>query len=170
MDGDRLAVKPMPHLGLVDVARFLTSFSVGDDCWEWSGKKLLPTGYGRFNYGKSWFLAHRVAWRYWHGPVPKGLVVRHKCDHKPCVRPDHLELGTTQDNERDKVIRGKHYQAIKTHCPRGHVYDESNTYRNPTTGHRTCKACRAAWWATHTTLSSRRRSGNLREELIGASN
>jgi hypothetical protein len=33
---------------------------------------------------------------------------------------------------------------VETHCFNGHLYDEANTYRNPRTGKRFCRACRAA--------------------------
>ena len=38
--------------------------------------------------------------------VPKGLVVRHKCDNPPCFRLSHLELGTYSENNMDASERG----------------------------------------------------------------
>lgn len=37
----------------------------------------------------------------------EGFVVRHKCDNPRCINPDHLEIGTYLDNERDKIERGR---------------------------------------------------------------
>ena len=51
--------------------------------------------------------AHRAAWEIANGPVPEGLVVRHKCDNRPCINLDHLELGTSKDNAMDRVTRGR---------------------------------------------------------------
>lgn len=50
--------------------------------------------------------AHRWVWEAANGPIPKGMVVRHKCDNRPCHRLSHLELGSVADNNRDAVERG----------------------------------------------------------------
>jgi hypothetical protein len=70
-------------------------------CWEWIG--LRKEGYGIYNRKT----VHRLAYELLHGPIPVGMIVRHKCDTRNCWNPDHLELGTTQDNIQDKVLRGR---------------------------------------------------------------
>lgn len=76
--------------------------SDGGGCWEWGGF-TTGSGYGRFA-GKA---AHRLAYETWVGTIPEGHVVRHKCDNRPCINPDHLETGTQADNARDRVERGR---------------------------------------------------------------
>lgn len=76
------------------------------DCIEWTGLKDRK-GYGRIGVDGSTLAAHRVAYAEFVGPVPDGLVVRHKCDNPPCINPDHLEVGTQADNARDMVERGR---------------------------------------------------------------
>lgn len=53
--------------------------------------------------------AHRAAWElaYPEACIPKGLFVLHKCDVRHCCRPDHLFLGTQQDNMDDMVSKGR---------------------------------------------------------------
>jgi HNH endonuclease len=66
-------------------------------------------GYGRFQAGRSESAvittAHRLAWTLARGPVPEGLVVRHRCDEPLCVAIDHLELGTSAENNWDALER-----------------------------------------------------------------
>lgn len=78
-------------------------------CWLWTGYKTGPGGmlYGQFTINYQRDKAHRWAWRFLVGEIPKGLYVCHKCDVPLCVRPDHLFLGTAMDNFRDSVAKGR---------------------------------------------------------------
>src|SRR5947209_19331427 len=82
--------------------RFWPKVQKGSDCWEWkAGRKGGKFRYGIITIHSKDELAHRVAWKLTNGPIPDGLWVLHKCDNPPCVRPDHLFLGTQEDNNRD---------------------------------------------------------------------
>lgn len=75
-------------------------------CWLWTGL-VNEWGYGMWGV-KHWpRSAHRMSWQITHGPIPKGLKVLHHCDNPPCVRPDHLFLGTDKDNHDDMVRKGR---------------------------------------------------------------
>lgn len=51
-----------------------------------------------------------------YGNIPKGMVIRHKCDHPYCCNIEHLEIGTRLDNVRDMIERGRDaYHKPKTH-------------------------------------------------------
>ena len=78
-------------------------------CWEWNGKRN-KYGYGRFSakrLGITETMAHRVMYELYVGPIPDGLMIRHKCDNPPCVNPAHLLPGTNLDNVRDMMERGR---------------------------------------------------------------
>jgi hypothetical protein len=42
-----------------------------------------------------------------NGEIPPGMWVLHHCDNPPCVRPDHLFLGTQSDNMQDMIRKGR---------------------------------------------------------------
>ena len=75
-----------------------------DECWPWLGS-FLPSGYGAFWLGHNNVTAHRASYMLLVGQIPDGLMVRHACDHKWCVNPAHLSVGTHADNMADKVER-----------------------------------------------------------------
>ena len=73
-------------------------------CWLWQGSKDAD-GYGRAFHAKR--LAHRVSYEEFIGPIPEGLSALHRCDVRCCVNPEHLFLGTQQDNMKDMYIKGR---------------------------------------------------------------
>ncbi len=76
-------------------------------CWEWIGCRD-KNGYGKTrDADKSHIRTHRVSWILHNGPIPEGLWVLHRCDNPPCVRPDHLWLGTAKDNSEDMFKKGR---------------------------------------------------------------
>ena len=77
-----------------------------NECWEWLSNKNI-CGYGSVTWDWKVLSTHRVAYRLCRGPIPKGLLVRHTCDNRACVNPNHLLLGTVKDNVADRVRRGR---------------------------------------------------------------
>lgn len=119
--------------------------TLGTECWIWTGcKTRFGHGQiGRGGRGTGLIPSHRVSWEMHNAPVPDGLWVLHHCDNPPCVRPDHLFLGTHQDNMHDMVRKGRHTSTKKTHCPRGHKYADDNLTLT-SRGARACRQCSRA--------------------------
>lgn len=119
---------------MIQEDRFFSHIDKTNNCWLWLGAKN-NNGYGLVGSGGKCFLAHRISWELRNGEIPENMCVLHKCDNPACVNPDHLWIGTQLENiadmdkkKRRVISRGaSHCNSIKTHCPRGHEYNEENT-------------------------------------------
>lgn len=90
--------------------RFWARVQKSDGCWIWTGNRTYQ-GYGS-TYNAGYYEgkregAHRIAYRLTYGDFPKELLVCHHCDNPPCVRPDHLFLGSNKDNLLDAKNKGR---------------------------------------------------------------
>ena len=80
-------------------------------CWEWQG--YTRNGYGRTTIGsrkdgtRHTISVHRLAYITWVGEIPQGFEVCHKCDNPCCINPEHLFVGTRQDNIDDRERKGR---------------------------------------------------------------
>ena len=77
----------------------------GTGCLEWTAHKRR--GYGSIKHEGKLKYAHRLSYELFVGPVPKGALVCHRCDNPACIEPSHLFTGSTLDNVRDKVRKGR---------------------------------------------------------------
>lgn len=77
----------------------------GPQCWKWLGS--FRNGYGQIEINYKTIGAHRVSYELQHGSIPLGFLVRHSCDNKWCVNPEHLSVGTPKDNTHDAMERGR---------------------------------------------------------------
>lgn len=126
-------------------------------CWLWTGH-VQHQGYGRLWSAdrQGMILATHVALAIAGRPVPPRMMACHRCDvwgvGPACVNPDHLFVGSNQDNQIDYVAKGLNEKTRRTHCVRGHPLTPANVFlrasRNGRPGRncRTCNVERASEW------------------------
>lgn len=145
------------HPSLQEVGPFFDKVEIPpdpDDCWLWVGAR---SGGG---YGYLWNSslkrvqrAHRIAYELFHGAIPAGRELDHRCNIPACVNPAHL-MATTH---RANILRSHapHAEnARKTHCIRGHLLNGDNVYQRRDRRGRMCRRC--------SLLRQRRRVARLR--------
>lgn len=82
-----------------------------DSCWEWRGK--YSGGYGYYFHKGKKYSMHRLMYQLWYGQIPKGMVIRHMCHNPQCCNPNHLKVGTHQQNMDDMKKAGRQGTASK---------------------------------------------------------
>ena len=89
--------------------RHIISDMTDDDCW-FTDYAPMPNGYVRISLGyyRGYIGIHRMAWEAHNAqPIPPGMYVMHSCDNPGCCNPNHLSIGTPQDNITDKRLKGR---------------------------------------------------------------
>lgn len=90
----------------MDAERFWAKVDRSGECWVWTGPKH-SAGYGLLRFNGKQISAHRLAWQLVGGQIWPGLCICHHCDNPPCVRPEHLFIGSHRDNMRDRRYKNQ---------------------------------------------------------------
>ena len=105
-----------------DKKRFHSYYKIIDGCFVWQNY-LDKDGYGTFYLRKRARRAHRVAYYFANGDIPKDMVIDHICKVRNCVNTDHLRLVTQKENTMNNSNSIGAVNARKIFCNYGHPFD-----------------------------------------------
>lgn len=100
----------------------------------------LTLGGGR----KQIVTVHRLVMLTFVGPRPKGMQIAHGDGDKTNNDLTNLRYATPKENSQDTLRHGRHPEARKTHCIRGHALSGDNVARRKDKPNaRICRTCRS---------------------------
>lgn len=130
-----------------NLLNFRTNHNLETGCWEYQG--VNSSGYGQIQIDGTFYYVHRLSMmiQLKSESIPDNLHTLHKCNNRCCWNPEHLYLGTNDDNIDDMVRagRGRSGNSDKTHCKHGHEFTPANTYycMGSHGERRQCRTCKA---------------------------
>jgi hypothetical protein len=85
-------------------------------CWEWVHSRdakgyAVVSPYHQRGTGES--RVARLVWVLLFGGIREGMWICHRCDNPPCCNPDHLFIGTPQDNNLDTSRKGRKQRRMR---------------------------------------------------------
>lgn len=136
------------RLDYVDLDLAMSDYTINDKgCHIYNGRKDKD-GYAVFTmyYPIQMYRLNRVALAIKLNKTYEELNLSlHTCHDTSCINGDHLYEGTHYDNNHDSMNCGTNVclkEKAKTHCPSGHEYNDSNTYKALGSNKRGCTICR----------------------------
>lgn len=121
------------------VSRFMKRSRFVDGHWIWDGAKNKKTRHGLVSINGKLVYLHRFIFCLSNNlDYNDNFFACHKpeCNIPNCWNPSHIYKGDGSSNIKDIVNLGYHKEAIKTHCPRGHIL-----YHKAKNGKRICIEC-----------------------------
>ena len=141
---------------------FWTSVNKTESCWLWT-KSRDKDGYGKASKKHRSLRAHQYAWILTYGPIPDGQHILHRCDNPPCVRPDHLFVGTQADNVQDAMRKGRRRILRGKECSWSKLSDEEIERIRSLRGHMTQRRIAQEFGITQGHVSGIQRNKKRRE-------
>lgn len=88
-------------------------YDINDNgCWTVTSHAPNSEGYCQIQTDGVKYYIHRLMYEREFGAIESGMVIRHKCDNSKCCNPEHLEVGTHEENVQDRVDRNRSAKGI----------------------------------------------------------
>jgi hypothetical protein len=84
-------------------------------CWECTSHRRNRKGYVDICRNGIRTKLHRYSYELANGSIPAGMIVLHSCDNPACFNPDHLRIGTIEDNNKDKTAKQRQVKGEAVH-------------------------------------------------------
>lgn len=100
----------MTNLAMLDVWKRIELNTIPEPnsgCWLWAGA-TTKAGYGLISVKNKRNYVHRLSYQINCHEIPENMCILHKCDTPSCCNPDHLSIGSIQDNNSDMVKKRRH--------------------------------------------------------------
>lgn len=107
-------VKPRKERKTRSISLVLSNYALAENgCMNWLGVKNKD-GYGMACYKGVVVRAHRLSYLHHVGLSDSDKLVLHRCDNRLCINPEHLYLGSNQDNTNDMKVRDRFSRRLGT--------------------------------------------------------
>jgi hypothetical protein len=136
---------------LINAEQVLKSKTIIDpitNCWLYQGCSVDKNNkHCKVSFGRTKIFVHRISAHLFLGldlwDTKQLALHKQTCRNPNCWNPDHLYIGSHQDNTLDSVAIGSHHSAAtgKTHCSKGHEWIPENIAINGNSGKKYCKIC-----------------------------
>jgi hypothetical protein len=137
-----------------DRTRFESKINkIPSGCWEWTGSRHKK-GHGYFSIRNDVIYAHRFSYSLYVGRIPDGMLVCHRCDNGWCVNPDHLFVGTSQDNTDDMMIKGRNVFFSGSKCPTSKLSPDQVSKITSLYGKKSAREVGRMFGVTHSRISA----------------
>ena len=112
--------------------RLLENIKIKNSCWIWQ-KSCFHDGYGQTSLLGKKMRAHRLSYFLFMGVDPGKLYVCHHCDNPKCINPDHMFLGTYEENMQDcknknRMVKGE--RQVRSKLKQSQIIEIKEMVRN----------------------------------------
>lgn len=110
---EEFTVNNTPVFGRPSLRNYIAFIETENNCYQVINRVPTPSGYIIVSIKNKQTYLHRISCLLFHGN--SNLHACHSCDNPACFNPNHLFLGSDQDNVDDMIRKGRNTVGEKNH-------------------------------------------------------